>query len=606
MTRGIANNGGEAVGNPDPQKSLVELARSHVSRRDLIKRASVLGLRVPAVAGLLAACGGDDDEPSAADLTQPPAAAGGATPTAMAEEEDDGETPEADATEPVAEETPEAEATEPAAEEQPTDDQPLVIVDGTEPSSLLPPTGTGPFQHPINGMYEGLVELNEVAELEPLLALSWEVSDDGGEWTFNLREGVTFHDGTEFTSEAVKVTIDNILDPDVAASRRSSYTLITNIDHSEPYVARITTDPPNPDLPFLMTDSSAKIISPANLEEHGPQQYGQNYPVGTGPYKFVEWIPNDHISLVRYDDYWGDPPQIVNFIFRAIPEVSTRVVVTRTGEADLTFNLPPTDVEELEGLEGLIVHSTPSLTVHMMEPKVAVGPMSDRRVRHAMNMAIDKDALIQNIMRGYAQPLLTPAIPGLFGTINLDPLPYDPEQAQSLMVEAGYPDGFPLRMVYTSGRWAGDDQVVEAVQGFWANHLGIQMEIERRDQAGFVDALREDPYEHEGLIIMPIRTSYYNDYHLYRMYHTEATHGDTAQRSGYSNPEVDELIEAERQEFDEAAREDLFHQIQRLIWEDQPFIYLFQGANIWSQKDNIEGFEIHPGNSFVPKQVRRT
>jgi peptide/nickel transport system substrate-binding protein len=587
------------VNHRDIEQALVDdVLAGRVSRRSLLKRAAILGLSAPAVAGLLAACGDDDDDDDA------PAAPG--TTPAPADDDDDEEEDE-DEDEDV--ETPEPddddEDDEEAADEPVAGEGQIVVVDGTEPSSLLPPSGTGPFQHPINGMYECLVELDEESQLEATLATSWEVDDSGENWSFHLREGVMFHDGTELTSEAVQATIDNILNPDVNASRRASYTLITDIDTSDDYVAVITTDPPTPDLPFLMTDSSAKIISPSHMADVGPDEYGIESPVGTGPYRFVEWVPNDHITLELYEDYWGDPPQIPTFIFRTIPEVSTRVVVLRTGEADIAFNLPPADVEELEGLPDVTVHATPSLTVHMMEPKVAVGPMSDVRVRRAMNMAIDKDAIIEGIMRGYAEPLLTPGIPGLWGTVEFDPIPYDPEQAQSLMNEAGYGNGFPLNLVYTSGRWAGDDQVVEAIQGFWANHLGIQMSIDRRDQAGFVEALREDPYEYEDLIIMPIRSSFYLDYHLYRMFHTDATHADAAQRSGYSNEEVDRLLDEQRSEFDEDRREELLAEAQRLIWEDQPFIFLFHRVNIWGQRDEIEGFGIHPGNSFIPRQVRR-
>jgi peptide/nickel transport system substrate-binding protein len=580
----------------DLEQALVDdVLEGRLSRRSLMKRAAVLGLSAPAIAGLLAACGDDDDDED--DTPAQPA-----TTPAPAEDEDEEEdvaTPEPD------DEDEEEEEDEEPDDEPMTDADTIVVVDGTEPSSLLPPSGTGPFQHPINGIYECLIELDEESQLQATLAESWEADESGANWSFNLRQGVLFHDGSEFTSEAVKTTIDTIMNPDIPASRRGSYTLISNIDTSEDYVAVITTDPPTPDLPFLMTDSSTKIISPAHLEAVGLQDYGIESPVGTGPYRFVEWVPNDHITMVRNEDYWGDPPGAQTFIFRSIPEVSTRVVVLRTGEADIAFNLPPADVEELEGIDGITVHATPSLTVHMMEPKVAVGPMSDVRVRRAMNMAIDKDAIIQGIMRGYANPLLTPGIPGLWGTVEFDPIPYDPEQAQSLMNEAGYGNGFPLNMVYTSGRWAGDDQVVEAVQGFWANHLNIEMSIDRRDQAGFVEALTEDPYQYEDLIIMPIRSSFYIDYHLYRMFHTDATHAEAAQRSGYSNTEVDALLDEQRSEFDEDRREELLAEAQRLIWEDQPFIFLFHRVNIWGQQDDVEGFGIHPGNSFIPRQVRR-
>lgn len=560
---------------------------SPISRRRFMSAAAALGLGAPVAIGLLTACGGETpaepSEPSgAATSTSAASGSGGASSGGSAtpgnESGSSGEAPAGD-----------------------TDT--IVVVDGTEPESLSPTQGTGPFQHPMAAMYEGLVEFNQAAELTPRLATSWEVSSDGTIWTFNLREGVKFHDGTDFTSEAVKVTFEHLLDPDVAANRRSSYTLIQEIDTSEDYVVRFVTDPPNPDFPALMADGSARIISPAALEKYGAD-FGRN-PVGTGPYQFVEWIPNDHVTLVRFEDYWGEKPEIKNFIYRPIPEVSTRVVVLRTGEADIVFNLPPDAVEELESLNDVTIESTPSLTVHMMEPRVKLPPLNDARVRRALNMAIDKDAIIEHIMRGYARPLLTPGIPGLWGTVEFDPIPFDPEQARALLAEAGYPDGFDVNITYTSGRWAGDDQVVEAVQGFWAN-IGVRATVNKVDNATFVAALRKDPLEMPGEIIMPIRSSFFLDYHLYRMYHTTATHEDAAQRSGYSNPAADELLDAQRLMFDEEERAKAFAEAQRLIWEDQPMIYLFHRVNIWGRRNNLTGFEIHPGNHMIPGKLRKT
>lgn len=572
-----------------------------VSRRELLKRAGVIGLTAPALAGLLAACAedeeGDDEGPAASDDSD--------------DEASEDELDEEDESESEDESVDEEEAAEDESDDESESDAPapdadtLVVVDGTEPDFLTPAEGTGPFQHVIKAIYESLVEHNEDVEIQPLLSTDWEVSDDGLEWTFQLQEGVTFHNGEEFTSEDVSATFEYIRDDQVSATRRSSYELIEEVDTSEPYVARFICTEVQPDFVPLMADGTAHIINAAHLEEVS-YDYARN-PIGTGPYEFVEWVSGDRIEMVRYEDYWGEPPEIQNYIFRPVSESSTRVVVIETGEADFAFNIPPADAEGLDSVDGVTVTSGPGLTVHMIEPKIALGPMSDPNVRRALNMAIDKEALIEQIMRGYADPLLTPGIPGLPETAEFDPIPYDPEQAQALLAEAGYEGGFELQdLVYTSGRWPGDDEVVEAVQGYFAN-IGVQMGIERRDQGGFVDALREDPEapESEGMIIMPIRTSLFNDYHLYRMYHTSATFGETAQRSGYENEEVDRLLEEQRVELDDDARLELLHEAQRLIWEDQPFIYLFQSHNIVARREGIEGFAIHPANHLVPKQISR-
>jgi peptide/nickel transport system substrate-binding protein len=575
---------------------------SEIDRRTFIKRAAMVGALTPALAGLLAACDESDNDDTA------PAAPDD-------DDEEDVEVEDPDDDEAVDEEASADDDGEDAegSEDEPTDDEELVpdadtlvVVDGTEPDSLTPMEGTGPFQHPIKAMYQALVEHDEEIEIQPQLATDWEVSEDGLEWTFELREGVMFHNGVEFTSEDVAATIAHIQDEDVPASRRSSYLLIQEVDTSEPYVATFINDEVQPDFVPLMADGSAHIINAQHRDEVG-YDYARD-PIGTGPYQFVEWVAGDHIRMERFDDFWDDPPEIENYIFRPVAESSTRVVVMRTGEADFAFNIPPADAEDLDAEDGVSVLAEPGLTVHMIEPKVALGPMSDPRVRRALNMAVDKQALIDQVMRGYAEPLLTPGIPGLPETIEFEPIPYDPEQAQALLAEAGYEGGFELQdLIYTSGRWPGDDEVVEAVQGYLAN-IGVQMGIERRDHGGFVDALREDPEDpaSEGMIIMPIRTSLFNDYHLFRMYHTEGTLGLTAQRSGYQNEEVDRLLEEQRVELDEERRMELLHEAQRLIWEDQPFIFLFQSNNIVAVRDGLDGYWLHASNHLVPKQISRS
>ncbi len=580
------------------EDSLDGSLNGRTSRRLLLKRSVALGLSAPVVAGLLAACGGDDEEdaPAGGSDASTPSTSDANTPEAESEPTtaaDDGSDEE--------EATPEGDASSSDGEAAAGTGS-IIVADGTEPESLSPPQGTG-VAHPINAIYEGLVEFSGDRELTPKLATSWEASDDGTEWTFELREGVKFHDGTDFNSAAVKATYEHLVDPDLAANRRGNYLLIQEVDDSEDLTVRFVTDPPNPDFVSLMTDSSSFIVSPTALEQYGAD-FGRN-PVGTGPFKFVEWIPNDHVSAERFEDYWGEKPAVQTFVYRPIPEVSTRVVVLQTGEVDVVFNLPSSDLESLEQTEGVTIHTEPSLSVVMMEPRVSVPPLDDARVRRALNMAIDKDAILSNVMGGNALPLTTPGVPGLAETVNFDPLAFDPEGAKALLAEAGYPDGIQVNITYTGGRFPGDDQVVQAVQGYWSM-IGVEATINRTDYATFVDTLRRDPAEMPGEILMPSRSSVTNDYHIYRMYHSEATHADAAQRSGYSNPEVDELLNAEREEFDPEARAKIFAQIQELLWEDQPMIYLMQQVELWGQRDNVSGFTINGQGNFVPAQANKS
>ena len=479
----------------------------------------------------------------------------------------------------------------------------FVVVDGTEPNSLEPAVGTGPFQAIMNAMFDGLVAWNEKGQVVPALATSWKPSADGRTWTFALRPGVKFHDGTPFTAEAVKATIDRIFDKSVPATRRGNYLLIKDVTPIDDHTVRFTTDPPNPDFALLMADVSAKIVSPAAVRQYG-QDFGR-HPVGTGPFKFEEWVPNDHVSATLNADYWGPKPRVRRLVYRPIPEPAARVVVLKTGEADAVLNLPPADVPALRQTAGLYVRTTPSQTIAELETADTKPPFSDVRVRQALNMAIDQDAIVKGIMKGFARPLYSPGVPGLWGSFDFPPFHYDPERARRMLAAAGYASGMHVTVNLTSGRWAGDAQVVQAVQGYWAN-VGVQMTIREMAFADLLAFSSSDPDTRPGTATCLLKGSPYIDYHLYRMYDSAATNVPaTQQRTGYADSEVDRLIAAERRTFDPGARLPILKQAQQIIWQDQPIIYLLQLVNIWGARSGASGFIVLPTGDFVPNRLRR-
>ncbi|HLN14580.1 MAG TPA: ABC transporter substrate-binding protein [bacterium] len=479
----------------------------------------------------------------------------------------------------------------------------FVVSQGTEPNSLDPAVGTGPFQGIINAIFDGLVQWNEKGEIVPALATSWSVATDGRTWTFVLRSGVKFHDGTPFTSAAVKATIDHINDKSVPATRRGNYQLIKDVATPDDHTVRFTTDPPNPDFALLMADGSAKIVSPTALRTYG-QDFGR-HPVGTGAFAFEEWVPNDHASATANPDYWGPKPRVRRFVYRPIPEAAARVVVLKTGEADVVLDLPPADIDALKQETGLTARATPAAEIAELEPAQTKAPLHDVRVRRALNMAIDKDAIIRGIMKGYAIPLNSPGIPGIWGSYNFAPVKYDPVAAKNLLAEAGYPNGMDLTINITDGRWAGDTQVVEAVQGYWTL-IGLRVVVHSMDFATLLVGSSSDPDTRPGAMTSLLKASPYIDYHLYRMYDSAATNvPGTQQRTGYSNPQVDKLLDQERSTFDPAKRLPILRQAQALIWQDQPLIYLFQMVNLWGSRNGTSGYIVLPTGDFVPGQLAR-
>jgi peptide/nickel transport system substrate-binding protein len=304
-------------------------------------------------------------------------------------------------------------------------------------------------------------------------------------------------------------------------------------------------------------------------------------------------------------DYWGPKPQVRRFVYRPIPEAAGRVVALKTGEADVVLNLPPSDVASLQQDGSLTVNITPSLTIVEAEPRQSKPPFNDVRVRQALNQAIDKNSIIANVMGGRGTALNTPSVPGVWGTFDFDPFPFDPAKAKQLLADAGHADGIDVSLVYVSGRWAGDDQVAQAMQGYWAN-VGVRTTIKKIQSAELDPLLAADPDTLPGTVVLLLKTSPYVDYHLYRMYHSDATlRTVTAQHYAYQNPEVDKLIAQERATFDPEKRLPILKQAEQLVWNDQPLVYLFGQTNVWGQRKTVSGFKFLPTNEVFPGTVTK-
>lgn len=554
------------------------------SRRQVLRRAGAVGIGIPALVGLLAACGGDDDDAPEATTAATAGSSGQATATATAASTQVSGTTEATATE---------EATSTAG-------TPAVVLpvegtfrfaDGSEPNSLDPPIGTGPFGHNILAMFETLTVYDQDLAAGPLLATDWEIGDDNRTWTFNLKEGVKFHDGTEFNSEAVKYTLDRILDEEFGAGRRAVFTVIEEVIADEPYVVQIRTVDLFPDLAFLMADRSACIVSPTAAEEAGPEEFGL-HPVGTGPFAFVEWMPNDHISYRRFEDYHGTPAQVSEIIYRVVPEAASREAMLRAGEVDLILTPPIESLDALRGEGDLTVSIYDTLTQATSEFRQTQPPFSHKEVRQAMCYAIDAQAIIDTIMGGLGS-IATGPYPSGWGAIQLEPYEYDPEKAKELLASAGYPDGFEGNMSFTPNRWAGDTQAAEALQSYWAQ-VGVRINIVEQDLATGIAADSLDPDTRPGWTTFQLRTSAYLDYHLYRLFHSSSTFAEAPQRTGYKNERVDELLDAARSTFDEQERLAAYEEAQRLIWDDAPMVVVFVRQQVIAHRATVSGFRPLP------------
>ena len=333
----------------------------------------------------------------------------------------------------------------------------LVVGQIAEPKSLDPHavTAVNDFRILMN-LYDGLVRYKDgTLEVESALATSWSISEDGTEYTFDLQRGITFHDGTPFDAEAVAFNFDRMLDENHPYHDTGPFPLsfffsaIQNVEVVDEDTVKFTLDAPY--APFLsnLAYPTGLIVSPEAVKTHGAD-VGRN-PAGTGPFRFVEWESNAKVVVERNDDYWGGAPSLEAVVFRPITDANTRVAEMLSGGIDVMVEIPPDSVQNFDG-NGFTLYEQAGPHLWFLILNAKEGPFADKRVRQAINYAIDKKTLVEDILQGTAEVASGPTPPAFSWAYNeaLQPYPYDPEKAKALLEEAGHA-GASLTFYVTEG-----------------------------------------------------------------------------------------------------------------------------------------------------------
>ena len=343
----------------------------------------------------------------------------------------------------------------------------LVIAIGADQTGMDPQTvQNNESGFVMSTLFDGIVNYKPgSSEVGPGLADSWTISSDGKIYTFKLRRGVKFHDGTPMNARTVAADLDRAINPsnpcyvlDRKVDTYDSFTFgsvkagdAVKMDVLDDFTLRFTL--PKPNAPFLSSLAMVwtGIMSPAATKQYNCDA-GQ-HPVGTGPFKFVEAVRNDHITVDANPDYWGGKPKIDRIIFRIIPESATRLLALERNEVHILADLPPADYQRVEKNSALTLYKEPGLTILGVAMSNDLGPFKDKRVRQAMNYAVDKDAINKGLYGG-ATTASQGIPPVLWGyNKNVKPYPYDVDRAKALLKDAGYPNGFSTEMmVYANPR----------------------------------------------------------------------------------------------------------------------------------------------------------
>ena len=338
-------------------------------------------------------------------------------------------------------------------------------------------------------IYEGLTTQNPELDYIPQLAASWEAKDTS--WTFKLRQGVKFHDGSAFNASSVKFVFDRILGPEQTLRKGMWTLLVDRVEVVDEYTIRFITKYVDPFFPTRLDGgSSAAIFSAEAFKKYG-KDLAKN-PVGTGPFKFVEWIKDDHLTVERFDGYWGGVPYLDRVTVRPLPEAETRVIALESGDIQLAIRLNAEQIPRVEGNPNLKVIKNVTTRHFYMGLANLKKPYSDLRVRQALNHAIDKESLVKNVYSGLAQVqggLLPRGTPGF---VEVPGFKYDPAKAKQLLAEAGYPNGFNASFVSPRGVYLKDFELVQALQQQW-KAVGVNITLEIVENAKYLELIREDP-----------------------------------------------------------------------------------------------------------------
>lgn len=445
-------------------------------------------------------------------------------------------------------------------------------------------------------IYDGLVAIDQQGAIQPALATEWSLADDNLTWTFTFREGVTFHDGTEFNAEAVKVNLDRILDEENKLGTFGQWDpIVKDVSVTGPLEVQLVTKVPAGGLLTLMASGYGGIISPTAIDKFG-EDLARN-PVGTGPFVFTTWTQGQSIVLTSNPNYWGGAPEIAELEFRVISEDSSRILALEAGDVDIIANVSAQNIPILRDNDSLVVVQQPTYRLFYWAFNCTKDVFKDVRVRQAFNYLIDRQSLVENVLQGVGQPADAPIPPTVIGYAPLDTYTYDPERGKALLTEAGFPADWKGVAYLTEGRYYMDRQVGEAIQGMLAE-AGVNVRVEVLEWGAFVDAVWSAPAESEAAQARDFAQTAFGTADPGQTFRSTlfSTYWPTAgyNEALFADPEIDAAIEAVEQSVAENERVAAIEKLSSLIYDAAPWIFSHFEQQVVGHSARVEGIVVLP------------
>lgn len=481
----------------------------------------------------------------------------------------------------------------------------LVFAQGSDPRGLDPAfVDDGESAKVMSNVFEGLVKYKDNStDIEPSLATSWKISDDGKEYTFNLRKDVKFHDGTPFNADAVKFNVERQIPPNAKDDMPyASFTFgeVAKVDKVDDYTVKITLK--NPYTPFLANlamSLAAPIPSPTAVKKYG-DKFIEN-PVGTGPFKFVKWTKGQSIELEKNNDYWGDKAKADKLVFKFIKENSVRASELITGSIDMMDGVDPNDIGKMKDSKVSIFQAK-GMDINYMAFNCSRAPFNDPKLREAISHAINRPELVKNLYQGYSDLANSP-LPTFIPGYNKDTktYEYDPDKTKTMLKELGK-ENLKIKIItYSNPRPynpVNGQKLAEAIQGYLAK-VGVTATIDVYPWKEFKDKAAQG----EGDIMFYGWIGDNGDADNFLSLFDSHEIKSTLNVAKYSNPKVDELLVKGRALPNGDARNAVYQQIQDIVNKDAAWLPISYAQSMAAYSPKISGFSVHPTGSIFFKNV---
>lgn len=438
-----------------------------------------------------------------------------------------------------------------------------------------------------SNIFEGLVFRTPTLKIEPGLATSWHYVGTK-KIIFHLRKGVKFQDGEPFNANAVKFTFDRLLGPQgQKGPQYANYNAIQSVKVLNPYEVEFLLSRPDPTLITKLAGYGAMIVPPKYVQQHGSKYFG-THPIGTGPFKVVQYIPGSKVVLQRFNGYWRGPAKLKTVVYDFITNNSTRLADLQTGTTQIMQEVPPAQVSLVKNNASLSLYPVKSPSVYELGTDTKEYPTNNVLVRRAINEAINVPSIIKNVLDGYGVPIATMQGPLSFGyDPKVKPYPYDPTNAKQLLAEAKIPKGTPLTLSYN-----GSDTTFQEVAQAAARELdnvGFKVKLQAYDQNTLYNSLIPNGkagnlYEFDwgGWTL-----DFDNTAEL--LYAPKQFYNPT-----YSNSQINALLAEERDTLNKQTRLKAFDQIDQILHQQAVGVPLYDVVNLWATTKNVKGFVAPP------------